>query len=140
MKILLSSYHNPHFITITEYIENAIKALGHELIIFDDRRHIIPGRIRYRMKYLHKFDLRHLNRNMVSLASEKRPDIAIIAGGHRITDDTIQKLRAKGIVTILWTIDPPLNFQPILKSGLAYNHIFCQGTRDKGSILAAHGM
>jgi spore maturation protein CgeB len=139
MKILFSSYHNPHFITITEYIENAIKALGHELIVYDDRRHIMPGRIRYRFKYLHKFDLRHLNRKLVHLASEKRPQIAIIAGGHRITAETIRELRAKGILTVLWTIDAPINFRPILKTASSYDHIFCQGT-EAIELLEKHGI
>ncbi|MCK4821562.1 hypothetical protein KA005_37695 [bacterium] len=62
MKILFSGYHNPNFITITEYMESAIKALGHELIVFDDRQHIIPGRIRRRLKRLNRFDLQHINK------------------------------------------------------------------------------
>jgi len=128
MKVLLSGYHNPHFITITEYMENAIKALGHELIIFDDRQHIIPGRIRYRIKWFNQLDLEHINRRMLRLASEKKPDIAIVAGGHRITASTIKTLNANGIVTILWTIDAPINFQPILSVAPHYNHIFCQGS------------
>ena len=50
MKILFSSFHNPHFITITEYIECAIKEMQHELINFDDRQHVIPGRIRKKLR------------------------------------------------------------------------------------------
>jgi len=46
MKVLISSYHNPNFVTISEYIEEAIRALGHRLYVFNDRNHLIPGRIR----------------------------------------------------------------------------------------------
>jgi len=128
MKILFSGYHNPHFMTITEYMESAIKALGHDLIVFDDREHIIPGRIRRQMQWLHQFDLQHINKKMVSLTLKTKPDILIVTGGHRITSRTVKTLKDEGFVTVLWTIDQPLNFQPILEVRPIYNHIFCQGT------------
>jgi spore maturation protein CgeB len=128
MKILFSGYHNPNFVTITEYMESAIKALGHDLIIFDDRQHIIPGRIRQRIRWLHRFDLRHINKKMISRALETKPDVVIVTGGHRISGSTVKALRDHGIVAVLWTIDPPLNFQPIINVAPHYDHIFCQGT------------
>ena len=128
MKILFSGYHNPYFVTITEYMESAIKALGHDLIVFDDRQHVIPGRIRQRIERLDKFDLQRINRKMVSLAFETKPHILIVTGGHRITSRTVRTLKDNGIVTALWTIDAPLNFQPIIEVAPLYDHIFCQGT------------
>jgi len=128
MKVILSSYHNPHFITVTEYMESAIKALGHDLIIFDDRQHIIPGRMRQCIQWLDQFDIQHINRKIVSLTLETKPNIVIVTGGHRITGRTVKTLKHNGIVTVLWTIDPPLNFQPIIDVAPFYDHIFCQGT------------
>jgi spore maturation protein CgeB len=128
MKILFSGYHNPHFMTITEYMEGAIRALGHDLIVFDDRQHIIPGRMRQRIQWLQQYDLRHINKKIASLALERKPDIAIITGGHRITNQSVQALKNNGICTVLWTIDPPFNFQPIIDIAPLYDHIFCQGT------------
>ena len=128
MKILLSSYHNPHFQTITEYIENAIKALGHDLVAFDDRQHIVPGRLRHHIGWLNQIDLNHINRSLISLAQETRPDLLIVAGGHRLTARTVQQLTDKGIIAALWTIDAPRNFQPIIDTSPFYHHIFCQGT------------
>ena len=128
MKILFSGYHNPNFLTITEYMENAIKGLGHDLFVFDDRQHIMPGRIRARIEWLNKFDLNHINNKFIFLAAEKKPDIAIIAGGHRITAPTVVTLKKNGIKTVLWTIDAPLDFQPILDVAPYYDHIVCQGT------------
>jgi len=143
MKILLSGFHNPHFITITEYIESAIRALGHELTIFGDRQHIVSGRVRRRIKWLHQFDLRHINKKMVSLALETRPDIAIVTGGHRITASTVKALKDNGIETVLWTIDAPIHFQRIIDVAPCYAHIFCQGTEavellDHAGIKGAH--
>jgi len=143
MRILLSSYHNPHFQTITEYIESAIKTLGHDLVAFDDRQHIIPGRLRRRTKWLQQLDLQHINRKLVGLVKEKEPDVVIVTGGHRITDRTIRTLTDNGIYTVLWTIDAPLDFQPIIDAAPCYNHIFCQGTEaikllDTAGIKGAH--
>jgi len=128
MKILFSSCHNPYFETITEYIESAISALGYGLIFFNDRQHIIPGRIRRRINFMQRFDLTHINNAFISLAEKVAPDIAIIAGGHRITSDTIKIIKEKGIVTVLWIVDAPSNFHPIVVAAPFYDHIFCQGT------------
>lgn len=143
MRILFTGYHNPHFITITEYIEAAIKTLGYELFIFDDRQHIIPGRLRRYIKWLRQLDLRHINRKFMGLVKEKEPDVVIVTGGHRITDITIRTLTDNGVCTVLWTIDSPLDFQPIIDAAPFYNHIFCQGTEaikllDTAGIKDAH--
>jgi spore maturation protein CgeB len=128
MKILFSGHHNPHFFTITEYLEKAIRLLGHELIIFEDRQHTIPGRIRKHSSSLNQLDLRMINRDMMAMAKRIKPDIAIVTGGHRISDETINCLKGLDTVCILWTIDPPTHFQPIIDAAPFYDHIFCQGT------------
>ena len=128
MKILFSGYHNPHFYTITEYVERAIIKLGHKLIIFDDRQHIIPARIRKKISWLQRFDLHNINRKLVSSALSLKPDMLIVTGGHRITGRTVKILKDNGIVTVLWTIDAPRDFQPIVEVAPLYDHIFCQGT------------
>ena len=142
MKILFSGHHNPHYFTITEYLERAIQSLGHELVIFEDRQHTIPGRIRKRLRFLDRYDLRIINRRMLSQAASAKPDIAVVTGGHRISSETIKKLKNDGIVCILWTIDAPRDFQPILDVAPFYDHIFCQGTEaiellDKAGIRGA---
>jgi len=128
MRIIFSGHHNPHFPTITEYLERAIQVLGHKLISFEDRKHIIPGRIRKRFKILYRFDLGMINKNMRSLAKLAKPDIAVITGGHRISAETVLYLKQQGVFCILWTIDPPRLFEPLIKSAPFYDHIFCQGT------------
>ncbi len=128
MKTLLSGHHNPHFPTITEYIEAAIRNVGHELVIFEDRQHTIPGRIRKLFPILNRFDLKTINRRMLLLAQETKLDVAIVTGGHRVFPETVKSLRDRGVVCILWTIDPPLNFRPILNVAPFYDQIFCQGT------------
>jgi len=128
MKILISGYHNPHFITITEYIERAIRTLGHELCVFDDRQHIIPGRLRKQIQWLSVLDLHCINQQFKSIALHKKPDIIIVTGGHRIMPETIKTLKGKNIEIILWTIDAPIDFQPIIDVARHYDHVFCQGT------------
>jgi len=128
MKILFSGHHNPYFWTLTEYLESAIRRIGHELVIFEDRRHIIPGRVRKRLSSLNLLDLLIINKRLTRLAKRTKPDISIVTGGYRITGKTVSRLKAINTVCILWTIDAPRNFQPILNAAPFYDHIFCQGT------------
>jgi len=128
MKILFTGYHNPHFVSITEYIERAIERLGHELIAFDDRSFLIPGRIRQRFKFLQDWDLKRLNTNLVSLASRLKPDICLVSGGHRILPQTLERISKIGTLTVLWTVDFPHDFEPIKRAASFYDYIFCGGT------------
>ena len=136
MKIICSVYHNPHFITITEYIEKAISNLGPQLIVFDDRNHIIPGRIRRRISCLHHLDLQYINRTFNKLVSKTNPNVAIVTGGHRIVAKTVKRLNENGIQTALWTIDAPTNFEPILKVAPYYDFVFCGGSEAQELLTA----
>ncbi len=128
------AYHNARFISITEYCEKAITQLGHECIVFDDRTFILPGRIRNSLSILHDWDVRQLNNRLLKYAAKEKPDLCIIAGGHRIQRNTIMKLRKQGVVTALWTIDSPRFFDKYASFALLknvapyYNHVFCGGT------------
>lgn len=128
MRVLFSSYHHPSFWTITEYTERTIMKLGHELIPFDDRAFILPGRLRKSVRFLQEIDLNRLNRRLISLASSTNPDLFLVAGGNRILPATIQKIKNQGITTVLWTIDAPRHFQPIRLAAPLYDFIFCGGT------------
>jgi spore maturation protein CgeB len=128
MKILFSGYHNPHFMTITEYMERAAEKSGHSLLSFDDRSFIIPNRIRKKLKFLQNWDLARLNNKFVSLSDLFRPDLCLIMGGHRILPETIEKIKRRGIKTVLWTIDVPSDFQPIIEAAPHYDFVFCGGT------------
>jgi len=128
VKILSSGHHNPHFFTITEYIESAIRNLGHDVSVFEDRQHVIPGRIRARSALLHRLDLKIINRKLLALADSSKPEIAIITGGNRILAETISRLKRLGIITVLWTTDPAPYFEPLATEAASYDYIFCQGT------------
>ena len=75
MKVLFSSNKNPHFITITEYIEKALKEEGCQTIFFNNRDFIIPGRIRKRISYFDKVDLRRINRGLIATIISSKPNL-----------------------------------------------------------------
>ena len=128
MKIFFSSYHNPHFVTITEYIEMAIEKLGHNLISFDDRKFIIPGRLRKKFHFLHTLDLKRINRNLIKVIRREKPKIYIETGGYRIFPGSIRAIKKMGIKTVLWTIDSIREGDPRLKIEFPYSFVFCGGT------------
>lgn len=139
MKILFCGYHNPNFPTITEYIERAIQSLGHELAIYDDRNHLLSGRLRQQIPLLNRLDLKYLNYKYRSLAKLYKPELAIITGGHRISPGTVKHLKKRGVKTVLWTIDPPTLFSPVLDAAPHYDYIFCQGS-EAVEILEQHAI
>jgi hypothetical protein len=98
MKILFSGYHNPHYETVTEYMERALRALGHDVVVYDDRRHVIPGRIRSRVGWLHRLDLAFINRGLADAARREAADAVVVTGGDRILPETVDRIRAMGIV------------------------------------------
>ncbi|MGB5745824.1 MAG: glycosyltransferase [Desulfobacterales bacterium] len=128
MKILCSGYHNPHYLTVTEHIERAITDLGHQLDVFDDRQHLIPGRLRRWIDFFDSFSHRRINRNFIKCALNGKPDIALVTGGHRINVGSLQALKAAHVQSVLWTTDAPIHFEPILSAAPFYDYIFCQGT------------
>ena len=137
MKVLVSGYHNPHYDTVTEYMEWAVRALGHEVVVYDDRRHLLPGRIRYRVPWLRRLDLGILNRRLVLLARRERPVLALVTGGDRISGRTVEFLKARGILTALWTTDPLVDRPGILRAAQHYDHVFCQGTESVEALQKA---
>ena len=128
MKILCSGYHNPYYLTITEYIERAIIDQGHKLKIFDDRQHLMPGRLRGRIKLLDRLSHRWINWNFIRCAFNFNPDIVLVTGGHRINAESLQTLKAIPTRCVLWTTDAPIRFKQILSAAPFYDCIFCQGT------------
>jgi spore maturation protein CgeB len=128
MRILISGYHNPYYLTITEYIERAIRALGHDLIVFNDRNHILPGLLRRRSEIFQKISLDAINRDFMKLVNRTRPNLVIVTGGHRLTHRALKRLAKEDVCTVLWTTDAPANFKPIINSAPFYSFIFCMGT------------
>jgi len=128
MRILLSGYHNPHYETVTEYMERAVESLGHEIVPFHDRCHLIPGRLRRHLGTLHRLDLEWINLRLKTLALNSGAQVVLVTGGNRILGKTVRRLRDLGLITVLWTTDPPIDFEPVLRAAHSYGHVFCQGT------------
>ncbi len=128
MKILLVGYHNPHFVNTIVLREKAAGYLGHEVFFFDDGRYIIPGRIRSKLPFVHRWDLGRLNQSLVDLARQKKPDCCLVVGGQNIQPQTVLNIKEMGIPIALWTTDVPVDFKNILDASEHYDHLFCAGT------------
>lgn len=128
MRILVCGYHNPHYATITEYIERAVDRLGHERVSFDDRGHIFPGRLRKRIPILETISLAAINRNLVGIARRVQPDLILVLGGHRIRRAALQRLTGDGVPVALWTTDAPRATDLMPETASLYTKVFCQGT------------
>jgi spore maturation protein CgeB len=128
MKILFATARNPHFPTITEYIQRAARSLGHTLSSFDDRDFIFPGRVREAIRSLGRFDMVLLNRRLARAVRQQHPDLLLCAGGERILPSTVEAARATGIATALWTIDSAKPGDPRISLAPYFDFVFCGGT------------
>ncbi|HSB67768.1 MAG TPA: glycosyltransferase [Candidatus Methylomirabilis sp.] len=138
MKILLATTRNPHFPTITEYIERAIRALGHSLSTFEDREFLLPGRLREAIPPLGGFDLRRLNRRLADAARRERPDLLLCVGGERILPRTVEAARAAGARTALWTVDTVKPDDPRIPLAPHFDFVFCGGREMVGALQGAN--
>jgi spore maturation protein CgeB len=128
VKVLLSTNRNPDFITIAEYIEYAFRDAGCETLFFDNSEFLIPGRIREKVRPLHRADLRRLNKRLISRIQSFQPSLFVEAGGHRILPETVAAIKKMGVKTALWTIDVPLDFEPVRQAASHYDFVFTGGS------------
>ncbi|MDD3089735.1 MAG: glycosyltransferase [Candidatus Omnitrophica bacterium] len=129
MKILYVGYYNPHFITVTEYVERALRGLGHEVETVNYRDWLIPGRIRSRVPALDLWDTRRINRDLVRKAEVFRPEVLIVFGATNIYPETIAEIKRRfDPVTVSMVADFPMGFDFHLMAGPYYDHFFPSGT------------
>lgn len=138
MKILFCGYRNPKFVNTTVYREKALRELGHEVVFFNDRDFMVPGRMAKAFPYLAGLDVKMLNRRLAGAARREKPDLLIVTGGQGIFPETVQEIKKTGAGAVLRTTDPPVihdkptavprDFRAVVKAAPAYDHVFCAGT------------
>lgn len=128
MRFVFSAYHNPHYRTITEYMEEAMRLEGHTCASFDNRSFLLPGRLHSIFPALAQIDSWLLNKRLYNFVRKHTPDIFIEEGGTRIRRATVAAIRHCGIRTVLWTTDPPTDFGPIARTADAYDTVLCSGS------------
>ncbi len=139
MKIVLAGYKNPAFPTIAEFCELALADEGHETTFFFDRHHRLPAILRTRIPFAQDLDLRLINADLLSLVEKCRPDLMLALGGTRITPLAIDRLGRRGVKTVLWTVDAPVDFSAERKSASHFDYVFCGGSEAEG-ILRKDGV
>jgi spore maturation protein CgeB len=131
-KVLFSSNKNPNFETFTDYIEKALNEVGCETLFFENRHFLLPGRIRDKVRLLNNGDLYILNRRLLNKAIEFKPLLFLEDGGWNILPATLKAMNKVGIVTALWTNDPPRfqdrHLNSLKKNASYYDHVFVTGS------------
>ncbi len=128
MKILFATARNPRFPTITEYVERAARSLEHDIVGFDDRQFVVPGRLRRCVPVLRRLDLARMNRKLRQALRTERPDVLLCAGGERILPATVDAARRAGVTTALWTVDTVKPHDPRITVAPHFDAVFCGGT------------
>lgn len=125
MRILFSGYHNPLFVALTEYTERALRALGHELSIFDHRQFVLPGRVHDWSPLAYRLDLAWLNRRFIQQALRFKPDVVMVNQGANLHSRTIDTVRRKlGVPVVNWFQDYPMQYDISVQIAPHYDLFF----------------
>ena len=125
MRILFAGWHNPYFVSITEYIERTLEKLGHCVEKFDYRQFSIPGRIRDKIELLQRYDLARINKKLIKTAIAFRPDLLFVLQGTTILPETISAIKHEyHIPTVNWFIDYPAELEKALHLAKYYDFFF----------------
>jgi len=131
MKVLISGAWNPAFEALPEYLVTALREAGHRVTCFDHRDYHIPGRIRDRIALLDRIDRTLLNRRLLRMANDIRPDLLLVNQGSSLQAQTIASVRREtGAMTVNWWSDYPAEFEAglaLARSG-AYDLFLVSGT------------
>ena len=121
MKILFSGAFNPAFEALPESLCRAFVRLGHQVVRFDHRAFLIPGRIRRRVGALDALDRRRLNAAFLRRARAADAALVVVNQGMTIEPETIARLRAEGRRAVNWCSDHPMEFGRGLEVAPAYD-------------------
>ena len=130
MKILLVANRNRYFPNTNQYREDALRALGHDVVFVDVQERFVPGRVRAWWPLLESMEVSRINARMVRLCRDGFFDLCLVVGGQTVLPATIYRMRACGVPVVLWTTDVPhlLHFQNVTAAAPFYNRVFCAGT------------
>lgn len=130
MKIVFVSNHYPDILNTNNYHEKALEELGHQVIFFEDRNFLIPGRIRQRVNFLQQWEIKRISKKLIKLLNNERPDLCLLIGGYWTPPEALCEIKKMGITRVLRTKDVPIPryFTNVIKSAPFYDYIFCAGT------------
>jgi spore maturation protein CgeB len=124
MRIILSGAFNPQFEALPEYVAAALRRMAHQVILFDHRAFLCPGRLRVRLPVLDRFDRDRLNARLLRLLRREHPDLLIVNQGMILTRRTIEQARSSGVRCVNWFSDYPAEFDEGLAAAPAYDAFF----------------
>jgi len=124
VKIVLSGALNPSFEALPEYLAGALRRLGHDVVLFDHRAFLLPGRVRARIPVLERLDRVRLNARLLRLVRRERPDLAIVNQGMVLEGRTIEAIRAEGTRCVNWFSDFPAEFGKGLLAAPSYDAFY----------------
>jgi spore maturation protein CgeB len=140
MRVLLSGAFNPDFEALPEHLAAALRALGHEVRLFDHRAFLLPGRVRSRAAWLDRIDRRSLNARFVGMVRRIRPDLVLVNQGMVLTRGSIERARDLGARCVNWFSDYPAEFEAGLAVASAYDAFFLSSSfAARRHAAAGHG-
>ncbi len=108
MNVLFVGHKNPHFPTITEYIDQAFQSRGHQVRFLEYRDYLLPGRFVHQFRFARNFEGSRLGRRFRNLSEEFRPDLLFVNYGGWLPASVVRAMRELlGTCSVLWFADYP---------------------------------
>jgi spore maturation protein CgeB len=105
--------------------------------VFEHYQYHLPGRLRARMDWLQRWEVRRLNRALVRTVESVRPDLLLVLGGVTIWPETLADIRRRSISTAAWFGDYPTHFEYTMTVAPQYDHFFVSDSMSRDRHAAA---
>jgi spore maturation protein CgeB len=95
------------------FFRNALQALGHECVFFDERTYLtndIRDKLAYRLFDKKPAKFRVFNRDLIDLAVRFQPEVVLVTKGSFICPDTLDKIKQRtAAILVNYATDDPFN-------------------------------
>jgi spore maturation protein CgeB len=123
MKIILSIPGEQHTVPMGGFTVKALQQLGHKVIVFNhDHSGLFESAFN---KLSHQGLIDHKNNKLMDLIEKEKPDLFFSIYGRPHPAIFIEKIKAKGILTVCWWLNDPfkLPFEE-MDAAPAYDYVF----------------
>jgi spore maturation protein CgeB len=122
MKFLVSIPGLAHTIPMNHYVPDALRSLGHEVVVFNHERDNWLEKIREKTSKKRFIDYK--NRQLMELIEKEKPDVFFSIYGRIHGAEIIKKIKKKNIITASWWLNDPFELGFQLAPAAEYDFYF----------------
>jgi spore maturation protein CgeB len=122
MKFIVSIPGMAHTIPMNTYVPQALRALGHEVIVYNHERDNLAERIRQKISFSNF--IAYKNKQLLQLIDTEKPNVFFSIYGRTQDHSTIEAIKARKVKTVSWWLNDPFELGFKLAPSAAYDFYF----------------